>query len=850
MKSSELDFTIDRFPGVPDVADIEPIATIVDMASDFRETVEPAWSKRTAHPSAQEAAGPYMAEGQCAVTMHLFRSILEEQCPGIDARNMIGDVFDRGGKPYTTNHVWTEVETVGGRTLIVDLTPDQNDDPDDLTPKMLIGFSDELEQKGYVYSPREIDESPDSNPNLGPRYEILRQRYQRVQTRRSYYDQLAKQNIYIVGGVATGKSELAKNLETTFPHKFVVDVGNLFRVITKSILEATEGSKHYISGELVEQVLGGDVDATDSFIGLLSRKTSSLRQTLAEIDIVEQDGLRRMTRNGEDVESGIETAEIESLVPLVAGVQSVRRVVWDWIDKNASEKDGLILTGHSLTDIDTTKFTVIPLRASPDVVAKRALERTRSPGTSLHVASERIKNRNQNDRLFITDGILDYLGIEAIETDGLTQRGVALAALLRFARAAKNSVEIQALQAEISVPRAEFQWGVNGLVSGIRTVGQEIFESIVADERLIDPENTPTEFDLSVQTMIQLCGYEADRIWLGDASIVADSVALINDGKGDEANQLLSKALQSGDIYLNTELVREIALGQIQRIKEFTAAHYNNEFYLPKFADPKTSPFDHPNPEVTSKGREIVTLDNGEREIVIHERYSGKRIVLKRTQPEISKAYAKGLHYLHVGRDDEYKAYGAYLEGEQFPFAWVSYSPVDRSYKKEMLQFFGVEPHRMLEMTRAWNASWSPKNSMSLLFSFAHSELQEDFQRGVDRKERDKPLAGILTAINPNLGFRANAFNGVDFGIIGLKPAGFTYFVDESGETSYMSRRAIAKKLGVPESELESDPRFTRNKVPLLPTNEMAVFFRGTKRYQLPGPIYRIPDNAYVESKS
>lgn len=115
----------------------------------------------------------------------------------------------------------------------------------------------------------------------------------------------------------------------------------------------------------------------------------------------------------------------------------------------------------------------------------------------------------------------------------------------------------------------------------------------------------------------------------------------------------------------------------------------------------------------------------------------------------------------------------------------------------------------------------------------------------MDNHQRDKPLAGIVTAINPNLGFRANAFNGVDFGVIGLKPAGFTYIMDGGGQASYMPRRAIAKALGIPESELESHPRFTRNKLPLIPTNEMAVLFKGTSRYQIQEPIYVIPDEAY-----
>lgn len=121
-----------------------------------------------------------------------------------------------------------------------------------------------------------------------------------------------------------------------------------------------------------------------------------------------------------------------------------------------------------------------------------------------------------------------------------------------------------------------------------------------------------------------------------------------------------------------------------------------------------------------------MTLSDGTREMNIRERHSGKTITLKRVKPEISSAYAEGFHYLHTAHNDEHGAFGAFMEGEEFPFAWVSYSPVDREYKKEMLQHFGVEPHRVLEMTRAWNASWSPKNTMSLLFSFAHSEMQQE----------------------------------------------------------------------------------------------------------------------------
>jgi hypothetical protein len=95
--------------------------------------------------------------------------------------------------------------------------------------------------------------------------------------------------------------------------------------------------------------------------------------------------------------------------------------------------------------------------------------------------------------------------------------------------------------------------------------------------------------------------------------------------------------------------------------------------------------------------------------------------------------------------------------------------------------------------------------------------------------------------------FSVERFYGIDFGAVGLKPAGFTYLLDEAGRATYMSRRAIAKALGISEADLESHPRFMRNKLPLMPTNEIAVLFKGTSRYQIQEPIYRIPESDYKD---
>lgn len=164
-----------------------------------------------------------------------------------------------------------------------------------------------------------------------------------------------------------------------------------------------------------------------------------------------------------------------------------------------------------------------------------------------------------------------------------------------------------------------------------------------------------------------------------------------------------------------------------------------------------------------------------------------------------------------------------------------------------MLNYLGVEPQRTVEMTRAWNSTWSPKNTMSVLFTFAHEQLAKQWKDGMENGNKDKPLAGVVTAINENLGFYANAFTGIGFDVVGLKPANFTYYKDEQGNLTYMSRRKLVERLGLHnEEELGDSPYFGTNQFPLLPTYEMVLLFdKSSKDRLMQRPIYRIPEEDY-----
>ena len=108
------------------------------------------------------------------------------------------------------------------------------------------------------------------------------------------------------------------------------------------------------------------------------------------------------------------------------------------------------------------------------------------------------------------------------------------------------------------------------------------------------------------------------------------------------------------------------------------------------------------------------------------------------------------MHYSNLG---EIECYGAYLDGYDMPFAYSSYGSINYNYTKEMLEYMGFSPDKIIESSRAWNAIWAPENTMSVLFAYSHDRL----------KEKINGLEGIITSINPNLGFSASAFRGVHF---------------------------------------------------------------------------------------
>ncbi|WP_433203127.1 hypothetical protein ACQP1G_13520 [Nocardia sp. CA-107356] len=344
-----------------------------------------------------------------------------------------------------------------------------------------------------------------------------------------------------------------------------------------------------------------------------------------------------------------------------------------------------------------------------------------------------------------------------------------------------------------------------------------------------------SSFDLAVQVMIVACSYEPDDIWLaGNDNVVKIASELVTTGAADSALDVLEYAIEQGRVHLNMDLIAAIATQQITRLHRLHADR-KEEFELPEHGDETLSPFP-PGAEITGPLLMDDRFEGAAGGAVATEKFTGRKVIFRPIDLDLTRAYIESFHYLHTARDDDSLAFGAFVDKANSPFAIVSYSPVSRTYKKNILNAAGIDHRRALELTRAWNSEASPKNTMSMLYGYAHASIQ----RLSDGESVEQQA--IITAVNPNLGFKGSAFRAVGFGLIGEKPTSYHYLVDENGQKAYLPRRSLTDISRMPSTSAQC----VTAALPLLPTKELAVIMRGRRRLQpATNVIYRVSEAEY-----
>jgi hypothetical protein len=235
-------------------------------------------------------------------------------------------------------------------------------------------------------------------------------------------------------------------------------------------------------------------------------------------------------------------------------------------------------------------------------------------------------------------------------------------------------------------------WPYNPLVTLIRLCSTDIIKDTI-ENYTYKNDFTANPFDLILQVMIVACSYSPQEIWLSKTNDVAIASELITKGAERDASEVLEFGIERERIRLNTKLIRSIARRQIARLHHLQTAHFH-KVSTPTY--PKWSLGS--DTATTSLKLTYVQTKSGIRKAKAKEMLSGQMVEFRQLDTALSRSCAEVLHYLHAARYEDELAFGAFLENEAVPFAWVSYAPVGREYKQRILRAAGVIQKTLLSL--------------------------------------------------------------------------------------------------------------------------------------------------------
>ena len=597
------------------------------------------------------------------------------------------------------------------------------------------------------------------------------------------------QNLFIIGPVASGKNTLLENLKKKYNIN-ILDSGQLYRYIALCILKKTSVNPDYKS------LYKNDTEEEKRILQEIFKWNRTIEKSLKELEIV--DG--KLTIDGQSIgEENLYSKEVNSIVAIIAKSDLIRKRILHFINNDIVKREGCYaMTGHNITEMDTTQFTTVFLDINNEKAAERLYNRNSDSYRSILDAYKEVLERNNKDGIDKTRNLIDsvYNAIY-IDTTELSEEEIINIIVRELERIEKENQNFNQLQDKDSIDRKNFEWVFNPFLEVIKAYLDRNLDKFLIGKEYI------SRTDLKYQVLIKICSYKIEELFKGNETILIE----INNGINDRKNKLktLIKYLTDKKVILNFELINEEIQNQIERLSKL----YDNN----------------------STKQIMTTLNSSENKGNI----SLENIIYKKVDKGTSQFIAKNCHYLHTPRNDEFISYGAFVEGQALPIAWVSFSKQDRKYKKQLLNYLGIESQNTLEMTRAWCSNSAPQNIMSSLFQYSINEVEKEWEKLKEQGEVNKNLQAITTTINPNLGFKASSFLGCNFIPFALRPAKFTYGI-QGTTMEYMTRREIERK------NLE----YIENQFNILPLNEIILCLEKRKQEEISkGRIYTIDKRNY-----
>ena len=598
------------------------------------------------------------------------------------------------------------------------------------------------------------------------------------------------QNLFIIGPVASGKNTLLDGLKKKY-NLNILDTGKLYRYLAWCICKKTDINPNF---DLLYKNDGQEVKRISQKIYQWNR---TLESSLKELEIV--DG--KLFIGGQEVDEGeLYSKEVNSIISLVAKSQLIRKRILHFINQDIIKRVGnYALTGHNLKEMDTTQFTTIFLDITDEKAAGRLYSRNPESYGNISDAYKEVVQRNSNDEMEKNRRLIPSLyNAIYVDTTTLSEQQVLDIVIKEIERIEETNKKFSELQENTSIDRKNFKWIFHPILQVIKAYLDRNLDKFLKEKDYI------SKTDLEYQVLTKLCSYRLEELFRGDIAILKSMNQDIQDRKDEQFGNLI-QAMLDKKIFLNSALVDKEIQNQIKRLENL----YNSNGTKQMMKEINSS-----------RNKENISLED---------------IVYKRVNTITSRLIAQNCHYLHTPRNDEFISYGAFVEGQALPIAWVSYSKQDREYKKQLLHYLGIEPQNTLEMTRAWCSSSAPQNIMSSLFQHSIDAIKAEWKNLKKEGKVNKDLQAITTTINPNLGFKASSFLGCNFIPFALRPAKFTY-CKQGNEVEYMTRRKIEGK----------NVQYFENQFNVLPLNEIILCMDKKKQDEISqGSIYTMDKKSY-----